>query len=85
MSADDRLASRIGDALRSRVEGAASADVKASEWRGQWRAWAHVYATDGRASWMPSTYRRTKREALRALAAFARIPDAELADKADAP
>ncbi len=81
MSADDRLASRIGDALRRRVESADRADVQTSEWHGRWQARAHVYAPGGSVSWGPSATHRTKRDALRALAALARIPDEELTEE----
>lgn len=81
MSADDRLAARIGAALVCRVDGATRADVKAAEWRGRWRAWAHVYALDGTVSWSPRTEHPRKRDALRALAAFARIPEEELSEE----
>lgn len=84
MSADDRLIARIEAALCRRFD-ATSADVRVAHCDGTWRAWAHLYRTDGSLSVSPTTRHTRKRDAVRSVAVLAGLRDEDFAEPPAAP
>ncbi len=84
MSADSRLIARVEAALCRRFD-ASSASVSTQHCDGTWRAWAHLYRTDGSLSVSPTTRHARKRDAVRSVAAVAGLRDEEFAELPAAP